>query len=131
MERLKESFQIRRDIAIARGDYSFRRYNLRASSDQTERISGGGNVQWGEFWDGTRKSFGGNLTLRINYRFNVRTDYSRNQVDLVNGNFTTDLIGMRFVYSLNPGPFSTRSFSTTRTGTRSIPISGSTLSTGP
>ena len=60
MERLKEPFQIRRDIAIAQGDHSFRRYQVRASSDQTERISGGGNVQWGDFWDGTRKSFGGN-----------------------------------------------------------------------
>ena len=105
LERLKEQFQILGDIAIAEGDHDFRRYNLRASSDQTERISGGGNLQWGDFWDGTRKSFGGNLTLRINYRFNVRTDYSRNQVDLPNGSFTTDLIGMRFVYSLNPRAF--------------------------
>ena len=35
----------------------------------------------------------------------VRFDYRRNQVDLANGSFTTDLLGMRFVYAFNPRAF--------------------------
>ena len=104
-ERLNERFQIRRDIAISEGDYGYRRYQVRASTDPTEKIAGGGNIQWGDFWDGARKSFSADLTVRPNYRVNVRFDYSRNQVDLVNGSFKTDLLGMRFVYAFTPQAF--------------------------
>ena len=78
---------------------------MQASTDQTEKITGGGNIDWGDFWDGTRKSFSANLTVRPDYRVNVRFDYSRNQVDLANGSFTTDLVGMRFVYAFTPRAF--------------------------
>ena len=105
LERLTEVFNIRRDVGIPEGDYGYRRYAVSASSDPARSITGGGNFQWGEFWDGTSESFGGNLSVRPNYNLSLRLDYSRNQVDLRNGSFTTNLVGMRFVYAFSPRAF--------------------------
>ena len=104
-ERLTEVFGIRPDVEIAEGDYTYQRYELRASSDPAKKISGGGGFQWGEFWDGNSESFIANLNLRPTYKVNFRLDYSRNQVDLSNARFTTDLVGMRFVYAFSPRAF--------------------------
>ena len=104
-ERLTEVFRIRQDVGIAEGDYSYQRHYLGASSNPTRKISGGGSFEWGEFWDGNSKSYRANLSFRPNYNFNFRMDYSRNQVDLSNASFTTDLVGMRFVYAFSPRAF--------------------------
>ena len=104
-ERLNDVFRISRNVTIPAGDYGYRAYQVRASTDPTEKITGGGSIDWGEFWDGNRESFSGNVTLRPNYRINLRFDYRRNQVDLADGSFTTDLLGMRFVYAFSPRAF--------------------------
>ena len=70
-ERLDSVFRINRNVTIPEGDYGYRGYQVRASTDPTEKITGGGSVDWGEFWDGTRESFSGNFTVRPNYRVNV------------------------------------------------------------
>ena len=105
LERLTEVFHIRRDVGIAEGDYNYRRYRVSASTDPARSIAGGGNFEWGEFWDGESESFGGNVSFRPNYNLSLRVDYSRNQVDLSNDSFTTDLVGMRFVYGFSPRAF--------------------------
>jgi hypothetical protein len=104
-ERLAEDFPIRIGLPIPMGDHRFSQYRLQASADPTERVTGGGSLQWGDFWDGTRKSFSGNVTVRPNFRSNIRLDFSRNEVALADGRFTTNLIGLRFVYALNPRAF--------------------------
>jgi hypothetical protein len=92
-------------IPIPSGDYKYLSYIAAANSDQRRRIGGNGSVTWGEFWDGTRKSFSGGLTVRPNYRLNVALTYSRNQVELQSGRTTTDLLGTRFFYGFSPRAF--------------------------
>ena len=104
-ERLNRVFRIRPGILIPEGDYAYRRQRVSASSDSSRKISGGGSVEWGEFWDGESESFTANLSLKPNYRVNVSMDYSRNQIDLTGGSFTTNLLGMRFVYAFNARAF--------------------------
>ncbi len=104
-ERLNRVFRIRPAVGIPAGDYKFRRQRISASSDATEKISGGGSVGWGKFWDGESESFTANLSVKPNYRLNVDLNYSRNQVDLVGGSFTTNLLGLRFVYAFNARAF--------------------------
>ena len=87
LERLTEVFNIRRDVGIPEGDYGYRRYRVSASTDPSKKITGGGNFEWGEFWNGESESFGGNVSFRPNYNLSVRVDYSRNQVDLSNASF--------------------------------------------
>ncbi len=103
-DRLKRSERIL-GVAIPAGDYSYRSYSANATSDQRRRIGGNGNFTWGEFWDGTRKSFGGGLTIRPNYRLNVALNYSHNRVALESGRATTDLAGARMVYGFSPRAF--------------------------
>ncbi len=58
-----------------------------------------------DFWNGTRKSIGGELALKPNYRLNIEVNYNRNKVDLVGGTFVTDLVGSRIKYSFNTRMF--------------------------
>ena len=66
------------------------------------KITGNGAFDWGEFWDGRRKSFGGGLAVRPDLHFTVDLDYERNQVTLPGGSFTTDLVATRLTYSFTP-----------------------------
>ena len=104
-DRLNRVFRIRPGVPIPEGDYSYRRYRVSANSDATEKISGGGSIEWGEFWDGESESFTANLSVKPTYRLNVSMDYSRNQVDLLSGDFTTNLVSLRLVYAFNARAF--------------------------
>ena len=46
-----------------------------------------------------RQSFGGGLGVTPNYHLAIDLSYSRNDVTLPTGAFTTDLVGMRLVYA--------------------------------
>ena len=58
-------------------------------------------MDWGEFWNGRRRSLTGGLTWRPDYHLRIDLNYTRNQVNLANGAFTTDLLGTRFLYAIN------------------------------
>jgi hypothetical protein len=86
-------------VTVPPGDYDFLAHTASFSTNQSRRISGSGNVSWGEFWNGDRTSFGGGLGFTPNYHLSIDMSYSRNDVKLPNGAFTTDLVGMRLVYA--------------------------------
>jgi len=92
-------------IAIPVGDYQYLSYTGSFSTNQVRRLSGNANLTAGEFWNGRRKSYGGSLSWRPDYRLNVTLDYSRNDVTLPNGDFTTDLLGMRWLWGFSPVAF--------------------------
>ena len=104
-ERLAEAFDIRDDIEIPAGDYHFNDINIFYNSDRSKAIGGNIFVNFGDFWNGTRKSIGGELALKPNYRLNIEVNYNRNKVDLVGGSFVTDLVGSRIKYSFNTRMF--------------------------
>ncbi len=104
-ERLNRVFRIRPGILIPERDYAYRRQRVSASSASSRKISGGGSVEWGKFWDGESESFTANLSVKPNYRVNVDVNYARNQADLAGGSFTTNLFGLRFVYAFNARTF--------------------------
>ena len=97
-DRLVEDTRINRVIVPA-GDYSYLAHTASFSTNQSRKLSGSGNVSWGEFWDGSRQSFGGGLGVTPNYHLAIDLSYSRNDVTLPTGAFTTDLVGMRLVYA--------------------------------
>jgi hypothetical protein len=104
-DRLTTAFKIRSDISIPAGDYSYLGYTLGATSNPGRTFSGGGGVDWGEFWNGDRTSLRGNFSWKPSPHFKVDANYSRNDVTLPNGQFTTDLVGTRFLYAFNPRTF--------------------------
>jgi hypothetical protein len=84
---------------VPTGDYTYLAHTASFSTNQSRKISGNGNVTWGEFWNGERKSFGGGLGLTPSYHLNLDVSFSRNDVVLPSGAFTTDLVSMRVVYA--------------------------------
>ena len=103
-DRLTDPFRIRRNPAlfIAAGDYEYRDYSVNFSTRPSGKITGNGAFDWGEFWDGHRKSFGGGLVVRPDVHLTVDLDYERNQVTLPAGSFTTNLVATRLTYSFTP-----------------------------
>ena len=97
-DRLEKATRIL-SVTLPAGDYRYRSQTATFSTNQSRKISGSGNVNWGEFWDGHRQSFGGSLGINPNYHLNIDMTYSRNQVTLPVGSLTTDLVGMRLVYA--------------------------------
>ena len=104
-DRLVKPFDIRTDLSIPVGDYSYRSYRADVNAGNSRRILGGGNYTWGEFWSGHSKAFGGNVGMRLNYHWSLDVNYSRNQVTLPNGEFSTDLVGTRFLYAFTSRAF--------------------------
>ncbi len=92
-------------IAIRPGDYAYQQYYANFNTSQSEVVSGTGSVNWGQFWDGRRRSFSGGLALKPNYRFNAALNYSRDQIRLQSARSTTNLVGARMVYGFSPRSF--------------------------
>jgi hypothetical protein len=104
-DRLVNPFPIRANISIPAGDYSYLSYTASVNTGQNRRLAGTGNATWGQFWNGRNKSVGGTIIWRPNYHFNLDLSYNRNSVKLTEGSFTTDLVGLRFLYAFTPRAF--------------------------
>jgi uncharacterized protein DUF5916/cellulose/xylan binding protein with CBM9 domain len=101
-ERLVEPFDIHPDVTIPVGDYDYLNYTGNFNAGSNRRTTGSGSITWGEFWDGRSTSFTGTLGLRPNYHWSLDLNYTRNNVSLVEGAFTTNLIGARFLFAFTP-----------------------------
>ena len=104
-DRLVRPFAIRPDVVVPVGDYEYLRYTAAVNSGSNRKVNGTGNVNWGEFWDGHNTAVTAELDIRPNYHINVDLSYSRNHVTLPDGEFTTGLVGMRFLYGFSPRMF--------------------------
>jgi hypothetical protein len=103
-DRLVEADRIQ-GIALPAGDYEYVDYSASFNTNNSRRISGNGSVNWGEFWDGDRRSFGGSISVKPDYHLNVSVNYTRNNVELSNGTSNTHLFGTRVVYGFSPRSF--------------------------
>ncbi len=101
-ERLEEDFS---RYSIPSGDYKYRNNSIAYSSDRSRKIGGRASYGWGSFWSGTRRSFGGSVTLKPNYHWQIDTTYSRNDIEVPVGDFVTNLVGFKVLYA-----FSSRTF---------------------
>ena len=104
-DRLVRPFAIRPDIAIPVGDYEYTRYIASINTGSNRKIGVTGNVNWGEFWNGHNTAATAEMDIRPNYHVNFDLSYSRNHVTLPNGDFTTGLLGVRFLYGFSPRMF--------------------------
>jgi hypothetical protein len=107
-DRLSDQFTIHAAgplVVLPAGDYKYRSYTAKFSTNPRVKVSGSGSITGGDFWDGERTSFSGTLHLRPNPHVNVDADYNRNRVDLPAGSFTADLFGVRFLYAFTPRAF--------------------------
>ena len=104
-ERLDESFEIHDDIEIPVDDYSFGNLGLNLFSSESRRLTARGSIETGDFFGGSRSRFSADLGFKFSHRLTVETDYEINRVDLPQGDFLTNSLGNRFLYSFNPDLF--------------------------
>ena len=92
-------------LSIPGGDYTYQDYLASFNTDASEKISGSGSFNWGEFWDGRRRSVGAGLAFKPEYHFNAALTYSRDFVKLLSGTAQTDLFGARIIHGFSPRSF--------------------------
>ncbi|MBI4474569.1 MAG: hypothetical protein HY646_18000, partial [Acidobacteria bacterium] len=101
-ERLKEVFARYR---VPVGDYRFRDYTVSYNSDRSRVLGGRMNYTWGDFWNGTRRSVGGDITFKPNYHWQADLTWSRNDVKVAAGEYPTTLVGLKVLYAFTSRAF--------------------------
>jgi hypothetical protein len=104
-ERLLEPFEVSDGVILPAGDYAFNESKVWYTSDRSRFISGDIEWLWADFYSGGRKELTMDLIFRPDYRFSTSINYERNDIDLPQGSFVTDLLGYRVDYSFNPRMF--------------------------
>lgn len=98
---LTTPFEIRRGIIIPPGSYHFNRPRVSFTSDTSKKVILTGRYKWGNFYSGKRDEISGGITYRPNEHFLFDLTDSFNDVRLLQGNFTTNLIAGRLNYNFS------------------------------
>ncbi len=104
-ERLDEEFGIRGGVNIPAGDHAFNDWDVSFSGSGGRKLSGDASLTTGDFWTGTQRQTSLGLRFRQSIHFTTEVDWSRNKIELDEGSFTTDLIGLRLNFAFSPRMF--------------------------
>jgi len=104
-ERLDEPFEIRPGQEISIGDYSFGNYSISFNGDRSRMFSANAALQTGGFFDGDKDSYSLGVRFLPNYHFEADVSWGHDDVALPSGDFKTNLVSTRLVYSFNPRMF--------------------------
>ena len=91
----------RRGITIPIGRYDFNDWHATWRTNASAPFSVNGRVDVGDFYDGHKQSYAGGAALRLAGRLNASITESRNQIQLGEGSYTTDLISARIEYGFS------------------------------
>jgi len=101
-ERLDKPFEIAPGVKIAPGGYDFGEAVLNYISDPTATLFADGNFAVGSFYAGTIRTINFNGGVRRGQNLTWTGGWLKNFIRLPEGNFNTDLVGLRFNWSFTP-----------------------------
>lgn len=101
-EQLLEPFEILEGREIPAGTYWFTRWAADLETFSGRWLSGDIEISGGEFYLGTRATFGTSLTWRINKYLSLGGDYERNRITFSGDAFTVDEAGGRLDFAFSP-----------------------------
>lgn len=101
-ERLVEPFEVRPGVVVPPGDYRFASWELELETAERRRVSFGGGVRWGGFYDGTLVGYGGELVLKPSPLVRITLGGDRYAGELPGGRFTTELVSGRLELNFSP-----------------------------
>ena len=104
-EDLDESFEIHEEIDIPAGEHDFTAYSFNFFTDEGRRLSSDGSIEMGNFWNGERFRLSVDGTIKANSRFSLSADYEFNSVSLPQGDFKTNALSNRFLYTFTTDLF--------------------------
>ena len=98
-ERLDTPFEVFPGIKIAPGRYGFGQAEVNVSTNQSAPRFASGAIVSGNFYSGTIRTLSLSGGVRKGANLTWSGSYTRNIIDLREGDFTTDLVGFRFNWS--------------------------------
>jgi hypothetical protein len=94
-ERLEAPFTIGSDLRILPGEYTFDTVSVDYRSDRSAAVSGALSFEAGEYWSGRQRRASGSLRVRLSEHVAASASVARNAIELPQGSFTGDLVGLR------------------------------------
>jgi hypothetical protein len=102
-EYLPEPFPIGGGVILPVGSYSFDTFRIGYNLAQQRVVSANLTAEFGTFYNGHKTTFSAARgRVPITNQLSVEPTYSINYVSLVEGEFTTHLVGSRVTYSMTP-----------------------------
>ncbi len=99
-ERLNETTYIA-GVEVPTGDYGFNTKTVSYRSSGERALSGMVAYSQGGFYDGDRRSVGGNIQFRPSHHLAFDVGVQHNALNLAGNDFTADLLSGRFRYAFN------------------------------
>lgn len=100
-DRVEDDFTLN-DVLISAGDYSFGEWRFSFDSNPSRRVYYGLRYAPQGFYGGTRNDRMVKVGARMTDRFSTEAQYTRNDVELPNGEFTVDLAALRVDFAISP-----------------------------
>jgi len=101
-ERLDKPFEVSPGVFIPPGRYDYSEMVLNYGTDPSATFWTSGNFSVGDFYSGTIRTINAGGGYRYGQNISWTVNYIRNFIALPEGDFTTDLIGLRFNWSFTP-----------------------------
>ena len=102
-ERLEEDFEISEGVILPIGEkYRFTRYNIGAFSADQRMITIEGQVEFGDFFSGSRREYTLEMALRPRRGLNFELEAEHNVIDLAEGSFEADVVRARANTQFSP-----------------------------
>ena len=100
-EFLDFDYEVSDGIAILAGDYTTWDVGLRGRTAGRRRVSAGGGISRGGFWDGERTRVNVRASFRPNPGITFSTNFEHNEVSLPRGDFTADVYEIEGQWNAN------------------------------
>ena len=100
-ERIDATFRVG-GVPIDPGDYRFHDWNVMFNSDPSRRLFYRLSWQPQTFYGGDRTDYSATLGLRVTSQLATQASFSRNDVKIVNGEFTADIGSLQVDYAFSP-----------------------------
>jgi hypothetical protein len=102
-EYLPSAFTVATGVTLPVGGYQYGSFRTSYNLGQKRPLAGNFSFERGEFYNGTKTSVTlSRGRLKFNTHFSIDPSYSLNNVDLVQGSFTSHLLGSRVTYTVTP-----------------------------
>ena len=102
-EYLPVPFKPGTNVTVPVGDYQYSSFRTGYTLGQKRTISGTFTFERGTFYDGNKTSFTATRgRMKFNTHLSIDPIYTLNNVDLIEGSFTSHLLGSRVTYTVTP-----------------------------
>lgn len=91
-------WEVREGFLVPTGTYAGFDYSMRVESDKSRSIAAEMNVNHGDYYTGKNTSLGLSGTVTRIHPIRMEIDYTHNYVDLPEGSFHTNTLGLRMFY---------------------------------